>query len=183
MRRDPTLSAPSRRGRNAAIAAATLCLVGVSGCGWDYRDSLGLRAEGPDASKVLLNRPLELPSQVPDDVNQLPTPQPGATSRVAPRPLDDAQIVLQGGTSGGGATSSAGEDALLAAAGASETDAAVRAEIAAEAKDDEENSRLLDSLISSSEDEEALDPASEARRLAQEARQSKNPDLEVPKAE
>lgn len=162
----------SKMGGSAALAALCLAAFGVSGCAWDYRKEIGLVSDGPDENQVVLNRPLEMPAQLPTRPEDLPTPQPGARSRVEPRPELDAQIALQGAASETGATPSAAENALLSAAGAGLADPEIRERLEREASERQDGVLLLDGLLGRDDETEgaALDPAAEAERLAEEAR-------------
>lgn len=153
----------------AGVAAATLSLAACGGL--NVREELGLITEGPDEFRVVRNDDLQVPSDLPSSVDELPEPQPGAPSRVAPRPIEDAAAALGGFDTGGAAgTGSAAEDALLAGAGAASADPSVREDLAAEAAEAEADIRILDSILGTSRGaDEALDAAAEAERLARDA--------------
>jgi hypothetical protein len=120
--------------RGAAIAAAALalagCSVGSSGnSGGGFRETLGLVAPPPDPFLTVARAPLQMPQ-----TRALPTPQPGAPSRVEPDPARAAQTALLGApVPGPAAAPTAGEGALLAAAGADAADPSIRETIVAEA--------------------------------------------------
>lgn len=123
--------------RGAAVTAAALALAGCSvgssgnsgGGGGGFREALGLVAPPPDPFLTIARAPLEMPAD-----RSLPTPQPGAPSRVEPDPGRAAQTALLGApVSGPSAAPTAGEGALLAAVGADATDPAIRDVIVAEA--------------------------------------------------
>ncbi len=142
----------------------------LSACSWDYRQSLGLVAKGPDESAVVLKRPLEMPSTLPSSVDELPTPRPGARSRVEPNPEREAELLVTGrATTGASAEKSASETALLDAAGADAADPSVRATLAEEAEAREDGVRLLDGLLGRKPKghEAELDAEAEAKRLAE----------------
>lgn len=163
--------------KRTAKRAATLGLLVVvttlaSACSWDFRRGLGLVGPGPDETQVVLNRPLQVPETLPETVEQLPPPQPGAESRVAPTPLVDAQVALQGQVAPQPTESSEAEQALLDAAGAGSGDGQIRRRIEEDAAAAQEGSRLLDGVFGRDEEVEGtpLDPAAEAERIAQERR-------------
>lgn len=93
------------------------------------REAAGLVAPPPDEFLVVARSPLELPA----DLSALPTPQPGAPSRVEPDPQGQAQAALLGGeVAVATAAPTEGESALLAAAGAGPQNAEIREQIVAE---------------------------------------------------
>ena len=73
--------------------------------------SIGARAETPVEFAVIPHLPLELP----EDLTELPTPNPGGRSRTDLTPLADARVALGGNSSGNRTVAS--DQALLAAAG------------------------------------------------------------------
>lgn len=167
-----------RLDRGVVLAATGAALLVLAGCGeFNVRKELGLVGQGPDEFRVLKQGQLEMPS----DMSQLPAPQPGVRDRVAPDPIRDAQQALAGGPIlSTGAAASGAEAELLRAAGASSADPSIRAAIEADVEDSKADIRLLDGLLGRDRlaDGQLLDPAEEAARLADEARQGKNPDLE-----
>lgn len=171
---------PSSRSQfPVAIVVAVLGVTALSGCETNIRKGLGLIGEGPDETMVVVSAPLQMPVSMPSTTDELPTPQPGAPSLVEPQPMRDAERMLVG-DAGGAATRSSAEQRLLARLGADQADGAVRERMAEDLEDNGEG-RLLDGLFSRDEKNEGvmLDPEEEARRLAEEAKRTKNPDLEL----
>ena len=170
--------------RPNARSVALICAVAAltSACSFDVRRELGLVGQGPDETAVVLNDRLQMPSAMPQTTDDLPTPQPGAPSLVEPNPQQRASQVLTGQAAGGStAPASAGETALLRSLGAQNADPSIRDQIAADEVAKSEDARLLDGLFGS--DPQAgtpLDADEEAKRLAELARQGKNPGLETP---
>ncbi len=156
-----------------------LCLiVATAACGNpNIRKELGLVGQGPDEFTVVKRKPLALPEGGAIGA-PLPTPQPGAPNLVDPRPVEEAQAVLTGRVMGETSAPSNAESAFIAAAGASSADDSIRSVTQDESK---RELRVLDSLLGREDERiETLDPADEARRLAREAKATKNPDLEIP---
>lgn len=175
----------------ASVLIATAAL--VSGCGetLNVRKELGLLNQGPDEFTVVKRKPLIIPDELAANADDLPTPQPGAPSPLDPRPVEEAQRALTGAVGVASTGVSDAERGLLARAGATEADDSIRTTL------EEDNENILEDtvvdeavksvveLVKGSEPDERgadpLDPAEEARRLAEEARASGvNPDLEVP---
>jgi len=161
-----------RLAASAALAALLgACTVGSQG--GSFSQAVGLVTPPPDEYAVVANRELEIPSTF-----DLPTPTPGAPSRVEAQPSQVARDALFGqpATTHGGP--SAGEAALLAAAGANQADPNIRQEVAAE--QDQyvaANTRygltsVLGYKLPGAEEAEALDADEEARRLAAEGVQT-----------
>ena len=156
-----------------------LCLIlATAACGNpNLRKELGLVGQGPDEFTVVKRKPLSIPEGGAIGA-PLPPPQPGAPNLVDPRPVEEAQATLAGEVMGEAAAPSNAESAFIAAAGASSADDEIRAVTQKESKRD---LRVLDSLLGRADERiETLDPADEARRLAREAKATKNPDLEIP---
>ncbi len=174
----PTAPARARMGRLRVVGALALAAA-ASSCGEiNLREELGLIGQGPDPFTVVSNRPLE----IPEDRSNLPTPQPGAPSRVEPTPERDAQVALTGAPTPVSDAPSASEQALLRASGADGASDDVRSALAEEAADGDEW-RLLDDLFGDEEEEsleEALDASEEARRLSERAQETTNPNLILP---
>ena len=163
--------------------ACALALIALTaGCaGFNLRKELGVVGKGPDPFTVVRNKPLTMPG----DTSKLPTPKPGAPSRVAPTPAADARAALVGKTpSTTSAAPSASEAALLKSAGAEGASDEIRTKLKKEKK--KKDPRLLDGVISaitgdsSKPAEDPLDPAEEARRLSEKAKKTTNPELVVP---
>lgn len=136
----------------------------LAGCGGDsFREDLGLLRTGPDAFAVLPNRPIEYP-----DSDELPLPQPGAPSRVAPDALAHARTAL-GLTLTAAPTASEAEIALLAMLGADRNEPGIRAQVDAEYEEATEKKRAIDRLFDLEREKylrrHRLDPAEEVRRL------------------
>lgn len=113
----------------APVAAALLagCTASSDGSG-DWRESVGLAAPPPNEFLVVSRAPLEMPPSS----ETLPTPRPGAPSRVEPDPVSEARAALLGPSAApAGPAPSAGERALADAAGPA--DPSVRQTLAAEA--------------------------------------------------
>lgn len=157
------------------LAGAAVVLSVVSACGDGFRKDLGLIGEGPDEFTVVPRKPLSLPQN-----GDLPTPRPGEVSPLDPTPLADAQRALQvevGATEA--SAPSSGEAGFVQAAGAAGASDAVRTQLETEAAPDDR--RVLDIWLG--KDEPGIDPLdqeAEARRLAEQAQRSVNPELEVP---
>ncbi|MFS4438274.1 DUF3035 domain-containing protein [Paracoccaceae bacterium GXU_MW_L88] len=96
-----------------ALAALTACSEGAGRGGLVDRIS---DRQGPDEFTVIPQKPLELP----ENLAQLPTPQPGAPSRTDLRPDVDARVAL-GGT-GGPSANTASDNAIAAATGGTTAD-------------------------------------------------------------
>lgn len=178
MRSVANASQGGRRGATLVAAVAVAAALGLSGCAAEFnvRKAMGLQGDGPDEFAVVKKKPLEMPPSL----QLLPEPEPGAPSRVDPRPAEAAQAALTGGStmtlSREGAPSPS-ESAFLAAAGADQSDPEIRKRL--ETDDDDTGGYLLDGLIGrSKKDEDLLDAKEEAERLAEEARRGKNPRLE-----
>lgn len=159
-------------------AMAIGLVAAVAGCGGDtLRKELGLVGEGPDEFAVVSRKPLVMP----ETREALPTPDPGAPSRVDFRPTEEAAAALGKDPLATSATVSAGEDALLTGASADQIDPEVRALLEAEAVQTNEDERILDRLLGDTQEiRDQLDADEETRRLAAEARAGKNPELVVP---
>ena len=167
-------AAPQRRTNRCAVASGTRVLSVVviaamlGACGeFNLRKELGQTGSGPDPFTVVRNKDLEIPK----DRKSLPTPQPGAASRVAPTPEADARAALIGGKPTASGTPSAAEAALVKGAGASGASDDVRKKLEEESQD--EDGRLLDGLIGSAADSDTLDPTAEAKRIACEKAKAK----------
>lgn len=169
-------------GRLVKVGASVVVLAGVvalSACSGqtNVRKSLGLVGNGPDEFTVVKRKPLIMPEAA--QRTELPEPIPGAPNLVDPRPLEDAQLALQGDAIGTSDAPTAAETAFIAAAGAEQADDAIRAEIAQNS--DAEPELILNRLLGNGKNQvNALNPAEEAQRLARQAQATKNPNLEVP---
>jgi hypothetical protein len=157
----------------AALAAATAgCEIGSQNAGGgSFRETIGLAAPPPDEFLVVSRAPL----QIPPDLRALPTPQPGAPSRVEINPLAKAQAALAGaGASGSAPAPSRGEEGLLAAIGAAEADPAIREALAAQPVEGQRRFGLTTFLGRTIDQSppgtpsERLDPREEAERLRRE---------------
>lgn len=146
-----------------------LALAGVTACGSSSREAIGLRVPPPDEFLVVSRKPLTLPA----DMTALPTPRPGAPSRVDPDPVAEAQAALTGvaPSAVASAAPTAGERALLGAAGAAGADPAIRETLVAEAPVPERRFGLdsflgfpIDQTLGAA-DAERLSPTEEAERL------------------
>lgn len=128
----------------AAAAGAALisgCTIGSEGDGLGER--LGITAQSPDEFLIIARKPLELPPSF-----TLPTPQPGAPSRVAENPLTKAQTaLLQTPERPRLAAASTGERALLSGAGAAGDNSAIREALADEGLPEGERKFGLTSLF------------------------------------
>lgn len=161
--------------RSAGLIGVVGLTILLAGCGFNVREDLGLISKGPDEFTVVKKKPLEMPS----DKASLPEPRPGAASLVDPRPSEDAQQALTGNRTpiASSAAPSSAENALLSAANAQSADPSIRKKL--EEEDRSGEARLLDGLLGKSGPEvDPLDAEKEAERLAEKARQGKNPDLE-----
>lgn len=171
---------PSRAVRRWTAGALLLCMApALSACGGgiNFRKELGLVGAGPDEFAITTNEELVMPDSLPSTAAELPTPQPGARSRVGPRPFEQARAALNVGSLES-AEASSGERALVSGL---QTDPAIRSTLEEEAEAGLIDSRLLDGVFGPEPElRDALDPSEEARRLAEEARAGKNPDLEIP---
>lgn len=121
-----------RIGGRVGGARAVLLVLALAGCGGSaegFRDAVGLNTPPPDEFLVVSRAPLQMPPRL----DALPTPQPGAPSRVDPNPRAQAQAALAGRPIPQAAAPSGGEQALLAAAGPADPTirGAIRAETAA----------------------------------------------------
>lgn len=166
------------RARRILTSCAAIGLVaGLSACGINLRKEMGLVGEGPDEFAVVSRKPLTMP----ENGEALPVPQPGAASRVDYDPTAEAAAALGSAPLETADTGSAGETALLTGAAADNIDPEVRALLEAEAAAGSEDQLILDAWLGRTEEaQETLDPAAETRRIAAEAKQTKNPDLVVP---
>ncbi|MEM7522654.1 MAG: DUF3035 domain-containing protein [Pseudomonadota bacterium] len=109
----------------AAIAAAG-CSIGSDGGG--VGEQLGLTKTAPDEFLIIARRPLQLPASF-----DLPTPRPGAPSRVEPNPFSEAHFALFNRPEPIRLTTPGrGEQVLLSGADASADNSGVRALIDAE---------------------------------------------------
>lgn len=174
----------SKRGRSAIgrVSVLAVATVLVAGCGENIRKELGLVGNAPDEFTVIKRKPLTMPEDIDAAAADLPRPQPNAPNLVDPRPVEDARTALLGDVGGEREELSDAEVALLAAAGVAEADDAIRDELAEPAQAGPAR-QLLENVLGLPPREEVqalLDPVAEAKRLALEARASKNPDLEVP---
>lgn len=170
MKKREKIVTPARLRATAALLGVTF----LAGCaGFNIREELGIVGAGPDEFSVVKKRPLQMPT----DMQELPPPRPGAPSLVDPRPAEDAQLALTGRAQPAATDSSRAEEAFLIAAGANKADPDIREKL------EEDETRLttvlLDTIMMKDKDEGSpLDAGDEAERLAEEARQSKNPFLE-----
>ncbi len=178
--RGDSRSAPNRR--RASVALRVLTGLGLAtllfGCGeLNVRRDLGLVEKGPDEFSVIKKKPLQMPT----NSASLPEPRPGARSLVEPDPAADARAALLGEravTPQAPTAQGASESALVKAAGAGSADPAIRATLEDEAEDLAEGGRLLDVWFGRNKpNEQPLDAAEEARRLAEQAQAGKNPNL------
>lgn len=165
----------------AALVVAALSVTALSGCETNLRKNLGLVGQGPDETMVVVSEPLQMPLSMPATTDELPTPQPGAPSLVEPQPLRDAERMLTGAVQSGEANQTSSEQRLLAKLGAEQADAEVRDRMADDLEEAASESRILDGMFGRDEATEGalLDPDEEARRLSEQAKQTKNPDLEL----
>ncbi|MEO1275091.1 MAG: DUF3035 domain-containing protein [Pseudomonadota bacterium] len=122
----------------------------------------------PEEFAVLPQKPLELP----EDLTTLPTPTPGAVSRVDLTPEADALAALGGAPGRGGATAS--DVALLAATTAGGVDPDIRARLARESRiyASRNQGRILERLFGQNTENsiyrgQTLNAGAEARRLIQ----------------
>jgi len=150
----------ARLGLTVAVALSLGACAGSKG----MRESMGLAAPPPDEFMVVARAPLELPP----DLSALPTPQPGAPSRVEPNPRAEAQAALMGDevSAAPAAAPTAGEAALLSAAGAGPQNAEVREQIA---QDESATPTRRFGLTSLFGRKIVQDPEAEAERLSPEA--------------
>ena len=164
-------------GKKAALLGSAALVLLLAGCGFNVREELGIQSKGPDEFSVVKKKPL----QMPNSTAALPEPRPGAASLVDPTPKEDAQAALTGkrSNSAAAATQSKAESALLSAAKAGQADPSIRKKL--EEEDSSGEALLLDGLLGKGKtDEDQLDAAEEAKRLAEDARRGKNPNLEKP---
>ncbi|MEL6280461.1 MAG: DUF3035 domain-containing protein [Pseudomonadota bacterium] len=161
-----------------AIGVASVAAFLLAGCSMSgLSEELGFKREGPDEFTVVSRKPLT----IPQDRTVLPVPEPGVQSLVDRRPSEEAALALGGSTLQTADTQSAGERALLQGAAADNIDPEVRAIIEAEAAQASEDQLVLDRLFGDPKIQaDTLDAAEETRRIAAEAKNTKNPDLVVP---
>ncbi len=169
------IRATARVSRLAAFVALSgllgACTVGSEGGG--FSEQIGLSTPPPDEFAVVANRELQMPSTF-----DLPTPDPGAPSRVEIRPEDEARAALFSTGESGASGPSASEAALLSAAGAGAAEPNIRQTVAAEQEVYVESNQQfgLTSFagykIPGPEEAEALNADEEARRLAAEGVQT-----------
>lgn len=110
---------------------ALLCGAVLAGCsissegGGTIGEQLGVTAGAPDEFLIIARAPLELPPSF-----SLPTPQPGAPSRLEPDPFVEAEAALFGRPGRGAETApGSGEVALLRGANAADDNSAIRQEL------------------------------------------------------
>ncbi|MEO1330807.1 MAG: DUF3035 domain-containing protein [Pseudomonadota bacterium] len=168
-----------RAGALLGAGLATALLLGLSGCGgqqFNLRKELGLVGAGPDEFTVVKRKPLALPGDQPQTVDDLPPPRPGAPSPLDPTPEQDAQRALTGDVASGTSEASATEQSLLSQAGAENADDSIRTTLETE-RDNELEGTMVDQVMnevvtaikgSDPSQADALDPAAEAKRLAEE---------------
>lgn len=151
-----------------------IAVLAISGCAGDSaRQVIGLDRKSPDAFAVTTHAPLEVPA----NLNQLPSPQPGA-----PRPQElSAQQMAQGalflGSAAPATAPSAAEAALLNRVGPAEPN--VRVAVNQEAAEDADTqSGPLDWIVVWRDKPQpgvAVDAAAEAERLKQAQAQGQPP--------
>lgn len=115
----------------SALILALMTLMGLLGaCSEGKREgifkSIGSRPEAPVEFAVIPHHPLELP----EDLQELPVPNPGGRSRTDLTPIEDALVALGGSPSGGISVQS--DAAILAATGATRAPADIRRTLAVE---------------------------------------------------
>lgn len=142
-------------GKQPALALLALTVL-LSACGGDREDSPGLmnlRAphSGPDEFAIMPSKPLQMPT----DMANLPTPEPGGANLADRNPLDEAVVALGGRPGAGG-----NDAALVAAAGRHGVNPGIRAELAAEdaAFRAGKKPKLLERLFGKSTYHEAYSP-------------------------
>lgn len=118
-----------RAGLLGAAALTAGCTIS-SESGQSIGEQIGITPGTPDEFLIIANEPLVMP----DNLNTLPLPKPGAQSPRFRDPDAEARSALFGQNAvpdaqPGAQQPSAGEEALLAAAGASEDNSAVRTQI------------------------------------------------------
>lgn len=165
----------------ALVAALAGCSVGSDGRGQrsGIRQSIGLETPPPDETLVVARRPLE----PPPDFRSLPSPRPGAPSRVERDPTAEAQAALLGGPAAAPtatAAPSTGEAALLAATGGAEADPAVRQALIDEAPGPDRRFALTSflgmAIPNPAVEAERLSAVEEAERLRQEGLPAPTPE-------
>lgn len=145
---------------------AVLFLFGLTGCGGDIRESLGLGKSVPDEFAVATHAPLSLP---PD--YHLRAPVPGAARPQQLSPVAQAQSGVFGRNPDRevqAAVLSGGEAALLRNAGTQAADPVVRQQLEAKQGRTEEDPSFLGSLFGYGQDatvNQVVDPNAELRRV------------------
>ena len=109
-------------------AVAMVALLGLAGCEDNsLRSQLGLLHQGPDQFAVLPNRPIEVP-----DHDDLPPPEPGAASPIAPDPLGEVKLALGSVAAAPLSEPSDGERTVMAMLGPLPVEDGIREMLAAE---------------------------------------------------
>ncbi|MFA7276225.1 MAG: DUF3035 domain-containing protein [Pseudobdellovibrionaceae bacterium] len=150
------------QGRVVWLAGLAACL--LTGCE-DVKDQLGLSRRTPDEFAVMERAPLE----VPQDLSQLPQPNPGA---LRPQETPATQMAKSAVLGDGQVTAlkaSPAENALLQKTGAEQSSSAIRAVVNREAQEETEDNRstvkkLLD-IGSEHKAATVVDPEAEAKRI------------------
>ena len=126
--------------------------------------SIGARAQTPVEFAVIPHRPLELP----ENLSELPTPNPGGGNRTDLTPLADARVALGGSPNGGAPVLS--DRALLAAVGGAQP--GIRQTLAQEdaVHRSQNHGKLLERILNANSEtttytEMILDAELEAQRL------------------
>ncbi|MGH7120843.1 MAG: DUF3035 domain-containing protein [Acetobacteraceae bacterium] len=149
----------------SALAAASL----VSGCGGNVMQTLGLVPSSPNAFLVTTQPPLA----IPQNLNKLPPPQPGAErpQAVSARLRAEETLVPEIALAGAAGPDSSGQRALVAAAGPP-APADIGAELAKEKTPQQSEEGPLSWLLfwrPSPPPGVVVDPVKEARRLQMNA--------------
>lgn len=142
----------------------------LSSEGGSVSRQLGISQDSPDEFLIVARDPIEIPPNF-----TLPTPQPGAPSRVGEDPRATAEAVLLNRNEPDAAAPSAAERALLRGANAGDADGAIRQTLAEERVDPEgDRSFGLTSLFgypipaNLGEGDRVLQSREETERLRQE---------------
>ncbi len=153
------------RGGRLRLAVALAATSLLAGCGGNIMDTLGLVPPSPNAFLVTTQPPLA----IPDNLDKLPAPEPGAgrPQAVTARLRAEETLVPEIALAGAGGPESPGQRALVKAAGPA-APANVRAELAREktpAQSEEGPLSWLEFWKPTPPPGVVVDPTKEARRL------------------
>lgn len=149
------------------LITGVISLITITSCS-GVRDELGLNRTSPDEFAVVKRAPLE----IPDSLQELPSPAPGAQRPQETAPIKQAKKVLTGNNSSKktGTNISDGEQIILSNIGADSIDKNIRITVDQEtARIKKSNRAVIDKFlkldISEGTQGKVIDPKEEIERL------------------